>query len=467
MKKIYVNDIVKAVDGKLLYWKNNASVTSVVNFNEKPINRCLYLICDFDDEDYLIEKMKKNQVSGVLVKPSYNINLKKWVKAEIGVIEVDSISGSYLNLAKFYRKLFDIPMIEVIGSSGKTTTKEIIGCVLGQKYNALVGYENFNAPTGVAYNLLSLEEDHQACVLEVGMKGFGIMDFSSGIVKPNIAVVTSIQRAHFTSLGSIENIIKAKSEILKHITSDGILLINGDDINCLNMPIHKFKGALYTFGINDGNDIYAKNIKYENGVTSFDAVYERYTNHFEINTFGKYNVSNALSAILIGYLLDISVRNIRKGLLNFTPNKGRQETIKGINNSMIINDNFNANPESTMMLLDELPQIVNNNPLLLVLGDLERPNINIEEYAKKIHYEIGKKLKDIDFTYLLLIGKWAYEFKKAAIDDGVNQDIVYYYKDVDDAKSIIKKLVEKNSVVVFKAQKAYVDFTDLIDLISV
>lgn len=466
--EILIQDVVKTIDGNLIYWDETKHISSFVDFFDTPIKNCLYFLSKYEeDEDALITRLKNSEISGIVSKAIYEYNYDKWKEANIGVIEVKTISEAYYMAAAFYRQLFNIPFIEVTGSSGKTTTKEMISCILKQELETLESYENYNAPSGVAYNIFQLNDSHKACVLEAGMKGLGIINLSSWMIKPDIGIITSIQRAHLVSLGSIDKIIEAKAELLSNIKSNGYLLINGDDENIKKIPLKDFHGQIYRFGFSKYNDIYATDIEYKNNKTYFIANFYGYQMQCMINTFGKYNVANALAAIFVGLLLGVSKPNIVKGLSQFYPIKRHQEIINGINYSQIIFDNFNANPESTIQLIEEIPLISNSKKLVLIFGDIERPDDEIKDYAKKIHYEIGEKLSKINFDYLIGIGKWSIEYIKACENVGINRNKLIYFSTIDEVNENIVKYIEKNSLVILKAQKAYVDLKSVLDMISI
>ncbi|OPJ56813.1 UDP-N-acetylmuramoyl-tripeptide--D-alanyl-D-alanine ligase [Alkalithermobacter paradoxus] len=467
MKPFSVNQISQIIKGNIIYWDNNKYISSFVEEFVAPKSSCLYfLLYESINEDKLLQSLVKNNASGIVIRSHHKLNMQKWIDANIGIIEVDSVREAYLSSAKFYRFQFNIPFIQVVGSSGKTSTKDMIGYILNESIDTLVGAKNYNAPSGVAYNIFNLDDKHKAAVLEAGMKGLGIISLSSDIISPSIGVITCINSSHISNLGSMENIIKAKGEILDYLGEDSTLIINGEDENCKKLPLHKFKGKMLTFGFSDSNDIWASDIKYENFKTFFTANFNNMKLDCVINTFGKYYVLNSLAAIMVGITLGLSRCDIYRGLSKFNLPPARQELLVGINNSFIINDNFNGNPDSTKSLIMELPNISKDHPLILVMGDIEKDTASLEEYAVKSHFMLGEEISKLNFHRLIAVGKWAKHYIDGALNKGIDQEKLSYYKTVEDAQADIINSIIPGSIILFKAHSSYVDFQNLINKIK-
>lgn len=464
MKSLLLDEVARAIKGKLIKGDNSKIVKRIIKQPDLPLSGSLYFVTEHSkDEDKLLNKLRSNGVSSIVIEKEHSFDVEKWIKSGIDVIEVKDRRDAYVKLAKFYREQFNIPFIEVIGSSGKTTTKEMIGNVIREEMPALVGLHNYNAPAGVAFNIFQLRDYHRAAVLEVGMKGFGIMKYSSNMVQPNIAVITCIHRAHLARLGSIENIIDAKAEILECLSEDGVLIINGEDEFSSKFPIDKYKGKIIRFGFSDKFDIWASNIRYNEFKTDFKANGKGFIIDCSINTFGKYNVGNALAAIAVGMHLGLSEEKIAKGLSNFRPIYRRQRIHEGIYNTTLIDDNFNANPDSTKLLIQEMAYFDKKRPLILVMGDMEGPKNEVEEYARKVHFMIGEEIGKLNIYKLIAIGKWAKEYINGALSVGVSGSKLIYYENVQEAHNHIKDYVIPESLVLFKGSEHYVDLSSLLE----
>ncbi|KAB2330791.1 UDP-N-acetylmuramoyl-tripeptide--D-alanyl-D-alanine ligase [Cytobacillus depressus] len=465
MRELTLEKISKAMGCKILSWQTNQTIKGFTNNHKNPSPFSLVFLFRHNlEEDKLIQRLIKGQATGIVISRKHNFQIDKFAQAGIGVLEAGKVKQAYRNMAKLYRTQLSIPITQVIGSSGKTTTKELIGSILKQKYSTLVGAANFNAPEGVVYNLSKIEEKHEAAVLEVGMKSLGIIRISSRMIKPQIGVVTCIHRAHLTRLGTIENIIKAKAEMIEHLSPKGTLVINGDDPNCVEyLKKIKYPGKIITFGFSEGNTIRAKNVHYKNFQSFFTVKGKGFEFDCMMNTFGSYNITNALAAIAVGIELQVPHKKIQQGITEFSPVKGRLQVLSRPNNITIIHDNFNANPDSTSLLLSQIPNLP-KRPIILVLGDMENPRTK-EAYAKNVHYQIGEKIGGLSIDKLVAIGKWAGEYCQGAKAMGISPNKLYYYKHVDEAKKELPQLVPPNSIVILKASVAYIDLKPLIHFI--
>lgn len=462
-KGFSIEEVTKAIKGKIITWDNDKIIKKFSDRMSRVIEDSLYFLYeDWEDEDALINEMNNRNAAGIVVSKNQNLNIEKWSQAKLGIISVLELDSAYYNMARLYRTQIDIPIIQVIGSSGKTTTKDMIGAILQYKMPTLVGYKNFNLTSAIVAQITDIKDFHKAAVIEAAMKRRGVMSRSSSITRPYIGVVTSINRPHYARMGSIDEIIEAKAEMLEYLQKDGYLIINGSDENCSRFPVERFKGKILTFGFSEKCDIWASDIKCENFTTTFKAHFDKRVTDFTINTVGKYNVSNALAAIMVGLKMEIAPEDIAKGLHNFKPFSSRMEVLKGIKDTIIINDNFNANPDSTGMLLNEIPGFAEKRPVILVMGDMENPADEISNYARKAHYEIGEQIGMLKPEYLFAVGKWAEEYLNGAVEEGMDKNKIYYFKTTEGVREALLNNIIPGSIIIFKASAAYVDLRKLI-----
>ena len=452
MQNLSLEKLAALIHGRIVLESyNNRIPLSVGRFSTTPPSSITFLIKPFEYEQALLTQFKNHDVRCVIVKAPNILTLEKWKKANISVIEVENLSESYKALVIFYRGQFFIPFIQVIGSSGKTTTKEMIGAVLNEKFPTLTTIQNMNSPLGVAKNLFRLNKTHRVAVLEAGMKAPGVIRKSSRLIKPDIGVVTSIHSAHLARFGSIQKIIDAKAEILEFLSKKGTLIINWDDENCHKFPLETYKGSLIRFGFSEHCDLWASDIQRHGFRTNFIVN----TRYFEfpcaINIIGRYNVGNALAAVAVGLIVGLSPMEISQGLEKFKPMDGRLKVYYKSNGAVIIDDNFNANPDSTRMLIDELIIMSHETPVVLVIGDMERPSQDIERYARTVHFNIGRQLAQGNFIHVLAVGFWAIEYVTGAIHYGFPRKKITHYRTVDEAESAFARLLTPGTTVVLKA----------------
>lgn len=289
-------------------------------------------------------------------------------------IKVEDTLNAYLKLANFARKKYNPIVIGVTGSSGKTTTKEMIYAVVSEKYKTHKTFSNHNNEIGFCQTVLGMPEDTQVLIIEMGMRGLGEIELITRYCEPDYAVITNAGSAHIGRLGSLDNIAKAKCEITKFLKKS---LIAND-----NERIRKFanfNGEKIFYSIND-----VKIIEKKSGYSRF--IYKDIC--YELNVDGDYNIENSLSAIEIGYKLGMSYDEIRRGLLAYKPIEKRWETqnIRGLN---IINDSYNANPESMKASVSTFLELYKNP--VVILGNMGE----LGEKEVEFHREVGKHLADV------------------------------------------------------------------------
>lgn len=466
MMKLLIQEIEQATECNVITWDKSRYIKYIVKSPEEIEANCLCFYSENDQENSLLEKLAGCKASGVVVQKPCKLNIDKWKKAGVGIIEVSNMIMFQIGLAKIYRTKFDIPIVQVIGSAGKTTTKDMIGAILSYKMPALVGYANYNTAFGAASNILSLRDYHKAGVLEAGTQSKGYMGLTTNMIKPRIAVLTSIQRAHFVTFGSIEKIIEAKSEIFDFLDENGVFIYNGDDPNSSRFPVDRFRGRVLKYGFSDKNDLWATDITYKDFKTFFNIRGKGMQTECVINTVGEYNVANALAAFLVGLEFKMAPKDICRGLAEFEPMARRLKIIEGPYHTTLVDDNFNANPDSTKLLLKDIPKFAGNRPVMLVMGDVERPDDNIQKYAREVHLAIGHQIAEINFDKLIAIGKWAEEYVKGAVEKGVPPSKTAYFETVEQAEKYFKSSVIPESVIIFKAS-VYVQVRNLIKSLDI
>lgn len=398
-----------------------------------------------------IHRLIRSRKSCVVVPPDFEYRQKTWAGTHVSIIQVPDTRAAAYATAEYIRSNLRIPVVQVSGSAGKSTTKEMTGAVL-RELHPLVSLANQNALGGVSHNLRRVSTRHGAAVLEVGMNGAGQLSRISEILRPDILIITCIQREHLLRLGSLDNIIQAKAEALEHLSPDGLLVINGDDPNCAKFPVHRFPGTVMRFGFSQSYDVWATDVQQHEFHTNFVAHSENFSIRCRIATFGRYNVSNALAAICIGYHLGLSPRSIALGLSKFRPMEGRLRIERGIAGRLCIDDWYNANPDSTSLLLQELVPLARKRQLVLVLGDQERPDAPAV-YAAALHYNLGKQVAALQPAYLLAVGKWARDYMIGAIAAGFPANRTAWYLTTQQARKRLAKILRPRQLVVFKASR--------------
>ena len=362
----------------------SASVFGGVTTDTRKIEEGMLFIAlkgeNFDGHDFIADAAKKGAI-GAIVNKDYDISLIEDI--DIDILAVDDTLKAYQDLAHFWRKKFNIPVIAITGSNGKTTTKDLTAAVLSGKYNVLKTQANFNNEIGLPMTLLQLDGSYDVAVVEMGMRGLGQIKELTDIAKPTMGVITNVGETHMELLGSMENIAKAKGEMAQAIEINGNVILNADDEFVSKMNRLTKAHAIY-FGINHAGDIKAFDIKTVNdGKTEFDAIVGDKVAHFTLNMIGIHNVYNCLAALAVGYACGLTVEEMQKGLATFKPTAMRFE-YKRLADFNLINDAYNASPMSTKAALENLTKVAKKRKIL-VMGDM----FELGSVEQKAHEDIG------------------------------------------------------------------------------
>lgn len=365
-------------------------------------------------------------------------------------ILVDSTLEAVKKIAKAYRNKFDIPIVGVSGSVGKTSTKEMLYAVLSQKYNTHKTLGNLNNELGVPLTLLAMPEHTQAAVIEMGISDFGEMTRLSEMVQPTICVLTVIGDCHLENLGDKKGVLKAKTEMFANANENAEYVLNGDDENLSSIETVREKKPIF-YGFSNKNAYYAEDIKNngEGGISCtlcFDYVRLNVT----IPAIGNYMVSNALAGIAVGRLLGLNDGQLIKGVESFKTVGSRANVIK-TEKIRIIDDCYNANPTSVKASIDTLVNF--DGRKIAVLGDMKE--LGAEEL--KLHFDTGKYSKDKGVDVTVAIGPLAKSLADGA--DGV------WFEDIESAKNALPDIIKDGDTVLVKASHS-MQFEKIVDFIK-
>ncbi len=370
-------------------------------------------------------------------------------KYDCNIILVNDTLEFLLELARIKRNSLNIPIIAVTGSVGKTSTKNIISDILKTKYKVLKTSGNLNTNIGLALTLLSLKNE-EIIVLEMGMSKFGEISELTNIAKPTVGVITNIGSSHIGNLGSRENILKAKLEILEGL--NGPLIINNDnDLLHSWYQKNKEKYSIITYGIDEKSDYQASNLTYDMMGSHFNLDKE----NVNINVLGKHFIYNALVAFTIGDLFNIKHEDIIKSLQNLTLEDNRMQIIKR-ENYTIINDTYNASYDSVYYALDILGKFKDKK--IAILGDI----LELGDFGEEIHRKIGKLIVNNNIDYLITVGSLANYINKEAITNGFNKNNSINFKTNKETIKHIKSLNLANSTILIKASHG-MNFKEIVD----
>ena len=433
MNKINLGEIFEGVD-------KNLTVNSVTTDSRKISGGSLFVALKgekFNGEDFVEESFRKG-ATAALVGKDFNREV------EGVVIKVDDTLAAYQKIAAYWRDKFNIPIVAITGSTGKTTTKDLTAAVLSGLGKVLKTSANFNNEIGVPMTLLELNETHKAAVVEIGMRGLGQIESLAKIVKPDIAIVTNVNETHIELLGSMENIAKAKGELVESIQADGTVILNADNAYTETLKkLAKSGVKIITHGIKNGADLKAENVFISNAITDFDVNYNGQIYHFDLPIIGRHNVSNSLAATAAGLAVGLDFDKIRYGLSTLVTTKMRFEVIHrdGIT---IVNDAYNASPASMRASIKTAAEVYDARKIA-VLGDM----FELGAISEKVHREVGAYLAENKFDILITVGKLGRFIAEGAKSAGMEK--IFVTDTHEDAAKTLRGILKRDDVILFKA----------------
>jgi len=351
-------------------------------------------------------------------------------------------------LARGYRSLFDIPVVAVTGSTGKTTTKDLIAGVLGRKMAVIKTVGNYNNELGLPLTLLNLDDRHQAAVLEMAMRGPGQIAELCEISHPQVGVITNIGKTHLELLGSQEAIAEAKGELLTALPTDGCAVLNADDPWQVKLA-SRVKGEVIYYGIDNKCQVRATDIRLR-GLEGVD--FKLHIPSGEADCFlplpGAHNVANALAAAAVGYRFSLTADEISAGLASVSLTGMRLEVKRGIRDTKIIDDSYNASPASTTAAL-ELLAAVDGNRRIAVLGDM----YELGKETISGHREVGEKAALLSIDCLCTVGELAREIAVGAELAGLPKKRIHIFQEKAEAVAFLKSYLQKGDLVLIKGSR--------------
>ena len=455
MEPMTIREILEAVDGKLLgeFSDLDLTVKHVFTDSRNPDPGALFIPLvgeRFDGHAFLNEALEGGAAGCFTQRERESYLPGKFY------IKVGSTQKALRDLARHYKQKFRIPFVAVTGSVGKTTTKDMVAAVLGERFKVLKTEGNFNNEVGLPLTLLRLNSNHEICVVEMGMNHFGEIEYLSSIVEPDVAVITNIGDSHIENLGSRENILKAKCEIFSHMDpKKGYVILNGDDP--LLEPLRAslpFQSVLV--GTAEGLDYRATGVE-SDGEKSVRCHVRTPRSGFdvEIPALGNHMLYPTLTAAAVAEHFGMTGGEIARGVLRFAPTKMRMNILKRGDGITILNDAYNANPQSMRAAVEVLSKS-GGDYKIAVLGDM----FELGPFAPTLHAGVGAYLGKAGIDCLVAVGELARHIYDAAKDAMVPQ--VYWFETKEEAKPILAELVKPNSTILVKASRGMA-FEELVD----
>lgn len=388
MKHFTVNELLSACHGTLFGDASllQRAVSDVVIDSRKVKAGAVYvpIIGDRFDGHTFIPAAREN--GAMLVLSAHPLD-------ETPYIRVDDTLSALQQIASAYRDKFAIPVIGITGSVGKTSTKEMVAAALSSRLCVVKTVGSENNQTGVPLTIFRFDESHDAAIVEMGTNHFGEIDALSQIAKPDICLFTNIGVAHIEFFGSREGILRGKTEMLAHMRPNGEIIVNGDDDLLQTIP------NACRYGFSDGCDVVGTNVVNEglDGMT-FTVSCGGESMRIHVPAAGVHSVSNALAAIAVGRALHLSLSDLRDGIAAFSPPSGRL-TVNRTRRYTVLNDAYNANPDSMMAALDVLSRVSGRK--VCILGDM----FELGAQSERLHEMVGAYASTHGADLILCVGR--------------------------------------------------------------
>lgn len=437
-----IKEVIEAVKGEVIVKNNNGEFNKISTDTRKIENNNLFIALkgeNFNGNNYAVSAIEKG-ASVVIVD---EVNFKEDELNNKGtVIKVNDTKKALGDLARFYRKKLGIKVVGITGSTGKTSTKDLIAAFLSGKYKVFKTQGNFNNEIGLPLMIFELNKEYDIAVLEMGTSNFGEINTLASIALPDTAAITNVGVAHIEYLKTRENILKEKMSIADFFKENSALVINCEnDMLSTVMDNDYDKIQIQRTGYDKTYDLYAENIDLACDKTSFDVVSSEGRHRFTLNMVGEHNVLNALLGIQISRNFGLSFEEMEKGLENFKATSMRLEFIKH-NGFTIINDSYNANPDSMKAALNVLKGYTGKRKIA-VLGTMGE----LGDHAKTGHKEVGEFAKG-KADILMTTGIYNDSYK-----EGFGEDVLTF----DTKEDLIKALadmVKDDDTVLVKASRS-------------
>lgn len=443
MKSLVLNDILPFIEGKVVQGNQMERIKNAAIYRE-------HLITDHT----LVFNMKKNQSISLPTQPSSitvittDPTLLKNIKEDTTIVHVSNVKKAYSRFIYFYRNLFTLPVIGVTGTSGKTTTKEMITWILSEKQHVVSTYLSKNGLSRNLDYLLEIDDKTDSAVFEMGISGPNQLLYSAFYFRPQIGIITTIGTDHTESFKNQDEYVKEKTNMLRAVGKKGTIILNHDDENCRKIDLRPFKGTVLYYGTDQSAHYQARNISFNYKKAGMDFTLVCGEGEYDcfIPGFGTHNVYNALAAIISSSLVGVKIIDAIKRLKTFKHIKRHLQFHEGRKGSLIIDDTWNTNPTSIQAALEVLKETAQGRKTVAVIGEIEE----LGKYSVSEHRKVGSLVVKHDIDVLITIGKNALPICQQAKALGMNPSTIHNVTQPSDLLQLLDKESNENTSILLK-----------------
>ncbi|MCM1992711.1 UDP-N-acetylmuramoyl-tripeptide--D-alanyl-D-alanine ligase [Oceanirhabdus seepicola] len=441
--KLTSRELIDTLNGEVITYGEKGSIQGVETDTRRLGENFIFFALKgarVDGNDMVDEAVKNGAILCVVDK--YKEEFKKYEK-KITIVKVENTKEALYKLAEYYRNKFDIKVIGITGSTGKTSTKDILSGALSEKFSVFKTIGNFNSDIGLPLMIFKFKDEHEVAVLEMGMSGFGEIELLAKIARPDIAIITNIGESHLEQLKTRENILKAKMEITKYFNEKNVLIINNDNDMLRTIDEERFEIIPCSIQGNGklNSDILDINIS-ESFFKITNGEYNGET--FNLKMPGEHNISNALLSIAVCEIVGMTSEEINSGLKKIDKTSMRLDIKKHEEGGyIIINDAYNASPDSMKAAIDVMNTIQGKK--ICVLGTMKE----LGEKSSELHREIGEYALEQGVEKLFVVGEGSQNYLSGFADrEG------YVFKTKEDLIQKLKGELTAEHVVLIKASRS-------------
>lgn len=446
-----IEEVLKATGGKLLQGGRSAFFKGISTDSRTVMEGELFIALKgarFDGHHFAKEVLEK-KAGGVVIEEDKAGEIRWNGYRSRAVIAVKDTLSALGDLAHDWRRKYRTPVVALTGSNGKTTTKEMIAACLETTFPVLKTKGNLNNLIGLPLTLLTLTEKERIVVLEMGMNVPGEIRRLTEIAEPDIGLITNIQKVHLKGLGSLERIKEEKGELFRRMRRDGTILVNQDDPQVIDLARHHL-GQKITFGIEHPAEVMAKEIRLRGAEgTSFTLILEGEMMEIHLRLLGRHFVPNALSAVAVACLFGVEVRQAKEALEHFQPFPMRMEIIPLKGEKTLINDAYNANPNSMELALETLTEVKGKGRAFAVLGDM----LELGGFTREAHEQLGEKVSQLSIDFLVAMGEEAPVVVGSAIRHGFPIEKASVVESHSEAISRLRSMMQEGDWVLVKGSR--------------
>jgi UDP-N-acetylmuramoyl-tripeptide--D-alanyl-D-alanine ligase len=453
VKRLQLKEVIEVVGGRLVHGSKDVVVKDAVIYHLHPIIQSHTMIFLDRRQPFNYEKIQHLEPFVII---SDARNSRENYQEAFAVIEVENIRKAIFAFAEYYRSLFNIPVIAITGTDGKTTTKDMIVHILKKQYSVQSTVRSRNAPRKSFEYLMGIDEDTEVGVFETGLGAPGNLRYHCDIFQPTIGIITNIGIFHLDKCKTLENYVLAKGEIIEGLKNKGTLLVNGDDENIATLPLKDYKGKLVSFGKSAGTDLRATDIKMDSRQTKFTMTYDYKQYSVVLPCLGEHQAYNAMAAIGAVLNVGVDITNAILALQSFNVLEKHLQVKQGIKDSIIIDDSWSLTPGALKEALKVLQSIAYNRKKIVLIGDIGR----LGDHTTKTHLEVGEMISEQNIDVLITYGQ---NSKKVAdrVEEKNTHIQVYSYLDIQDVYQKVISLLSPDSLCLFKCSNTDNDLMEL------